>query len=867
MVRIPASRTVVPPLPAWSVPRPALRARLAAAAAGQLIVVIAPAGSGKTVLLAEWARHDQEQHQQTATAWVGLDRDDADPDRFWAAVLAAVLAADVVPADDPLHGLRGRAAAGDDIADALLDGLDDLPVPLRLVLDDAHVLSHRRSGSRALARLVRHRPAGVRLVLAARSDPAVGLPRLRLSDGLCELRVRDLRFTVDEAAALAASCGVPLTGDEVAVLHRRTEGWAAGLRLAVLALRRDREEPGAFLARFSGDERSVADYLGGEILAGLTPDDRALLGDLAVCGRLPDPLAVTLSGHPDAARRLEELTHGLGMVDRVDPGTHRLHTLVRSHLDADLARRRPDRHRRQHAVAARWWAEHAEPAHALRHAERADDPALTADLLRRVAVPLLARGELPALRRALAGLDTPTRRDDPHLALIAALVHLADREPASAAALLRSARAAVPARPAPPAPPGPGLAALRATAELFASAAGAGPRPSAGATGVAVPDDPASAGLLHLARGTSLLATAGAGDTDAARAELRRALAAARAGGFARLEADAYAGLALTAVVDGDPRGVTGPAEAALRADRHATPVRTAGTAAVLAWADLLRGDPARAAARCAELLEESVRLAAADAYALRAVHGAAVGDLGRRGAGAAATRAAREALGDTALPAAVAAALALLEHRAALLLGNVRAAHAVTTWLVARTGETDEVRLMRAWVEAATGRWEAARTAVGPLLGRDRPPGTLRVEAHLLAAETALRGEDTARARSALDAALAAGRAHDLVRPFALAGVRARALLGERTPVAGFDARVAAVCRGAAPEAAPPLSERELVVLALLPSLLAAPAMAEELVVSVNTVKTQIRSIYAKLGVSTRRHAVTRARERGLLV
>jgi LuxR family maltose regulon positive regulatory protein len=410
-----------------------------------------------------------------------------------------------------------------------------------------------------------------------------------------------------------------------------------------------------------------------------------------------------------------------------------------------------------------------------------------------------------------------------------------------------------------PAAPDPDLVALRTAAELLAGTTS----PDAGRAD-AGPDDPGLAGLLHLARGTALLAASPA-DTATARTELHRALAPARAGGLVRLEVAAFAQLALTAVAEGDPGGVTGPGEAA--AATPGPPARTARTVALLAWSDLLRGDPHRAAGRCAGLLDLPDRLAPADRGALGAVHGAAVGDLGRRGAGLAEARAARVALGDASLPAPVAGALALLEHRAALLLGNLRVAAEVAAWLAERVGDTPEGVLMRAWTDAATGRWETARAAVAPLRRSVRCPATVLVEAALLDAEAALRADDAARGRAALDAALAAGRDRDLVRPFALAGARTRALLLEPSSPSGHAQRVAAACAAVTAEPAPPLSERELVILALLPTLLDAPTMAEELVVSVNTVKTQIRSIYAKLGVTSRRGAVTAAQERGLLV
>jgi LuxR family maltose regulon positive regulatory protein len=258
-------------------------------------------------------------------------------------------------------------------------------------------------------------------------------------------------------------------------------------------------------------------------------------------------------------------------------------------------------------------------------------------------------------------------------------------------------------------------------------------------------------------------------------------------------------------------------------------------------------------------------------AYALHVVHGAALGDRGERGArttGLAEARAAREALGPLALPAPMADALAVLEFRSATRLGSHRAAGEVIDWLRARTGETADIVLMRAWANAASGRHAAARASAATLLDDAAPGGGLLLEIHLLEAEAALQDGDDTAGRTALDRALQQGRALDQVRPFAEAGARTRVeLLGAGEPSTPFGARIAAACAATPVDTTVSLSERELVVLALLPSLLNAPAMAEELVVSVNTVKTHIRSIYAKLGVSTRRAAVSRAYERELLV
>jgi LuxR family maltose regulon positive regulatory protein len=216
-------------------------------------------------------------------------------------------------------------------------------------------------------------------------------------------------------------------------------------------------------------------------------------------------------------------------------------------------------------------------------------------------------------------------------------------------------------------------------------------------------------------------------------------------------------------------------------------------------------------------------------------------------------------------------AALALLELRVALLHGNLPGGAEVTRWLDQWIGDTAETALMRAWAGAAAGRPEAGRV----LAARVHDPGvpvllpSTPLEAHLLEAEAALEEDDQRAGVAALDAALAEGRALGVLRPFAFAGPRTQQLLGAVAAgngTAAFARRVAAVRAAVNGEAAAQLSERETAVLTLLPSLLSAADIAAEFTVSVNTVKSHIRSIYAKLGVSSRRDAVLRARDRGLL-
>ncbi len=560
MVRIPESKIAVPELPHWFTPRPRLWQRLEAADAEQLVAVIAPAGSGKTTLLADWAHHSSAMR----TAWVALDPDDADPHRLWSAVIASLLATGTVSADSGLHGLRRRvvdipgAQDGEELTDELLDALDEHRPPVRLVLDDVHAVTGGRAGADLLARLLRRRPAGVRLVVAGRSDPPVGMPRLRMDDLLCELRAEDLQFALVDAAALLRSSDVDLAPEHVAVLHRRTDGWAAGLRLAALALRRS-EDRESLIDRFSGDERSVTDYLTGEVLSGLSIHTRALLQDLSVCGRLPLALAVKLAGRTDTAHEVEELGRELAMVQRVAPTEYRLHALLRSHLEADLERHRPARHRHLHAVAARWWAERHEAPHALRHAERAGDPELTAELVRRLGVRLLIEGQGPPLRHALSTIEPRRLEEDPRLALIGALAHLVAGELPAAAADLRLARSAWPADRE------PALEALHAGTELIAAALGASPDrtdlpPTDG------PVEPDLEALLHTARAVDALGAPTHGDGAAARVAIDHALGSARAHGFSYLEVTVLALSAFAAALAGDQRATTRAAQDAVDA-------------------------------------------------------------------------------------------------------------------------------------------------------------------------------------------------------------------------------------------------------------------------------------------------------------
>jgi LuxR family transcriptional regulator, maltose regulon positive regulatory protein len=379
--------------------------------------------------------------------------------------------------------------------------------------------------------------------------------------------------------------------------------------------------------------------------------------------------------------------------------------------------------------------------------------------------------------------------------------------------------------------------------------------------------------LLHASRAVAHLGIGNAADPELAQAELERAVDLAGSHDLGYLEVQSLWTLASLASARGDQRAMVARAEQAVatasRHGRHPS-AWTAGPMGLLGYADLLRGEPTLAAGRSAEALATADTLPVEAAYTLRAVHGAALADLGQRATGLAELRAARTGFGDAPAPAPLLTSLAVIEHRVALLNGNLPAAAEVARWLQARVGPIGEALLLRAWTEAARGHHEAARTLVAPLHDPEQPV-LLRhtvVEAHLVGAEAALQaGQDDA-GRAALEAALAAAEAIGVIRPFALAGPLTQRELDARTvrDRSTFAARVAVARAAVVPDPAVLLSEREMAVLTLLPSLLSAREIADEFTVSVNTVKSHIRSIYAKLGVSSRRDAVLGARDRGLL-
>jgi ATP/maltotriose-dependent transcriptional regulator MalT len=407
-----ATKLYVPrPQPGF-VPRRRLAQALGEGLARGRVLVCAPAGFGKTALLAGWARSGGR-----PVAWLGLDGGDSDPARFWRYAVAAL--------DRAWPGLAGRVGtlppgSPEGLVTALVNELAVTPGPdeVLLVLDDYHLVD---SGPvhESVAFLLENLPPGLQVVVSSRSDPPLPLARLRARGQLAELRAAELRFTSEEAAALLGGTAGPGLPPALAeALVARTEGWAAGLQLAGLSLR-GQADPAGFVAAFSGSHRFVLDYLADEVLAGQAGQMRAFLLETSVLERLSGELCDAVTGRAGSQAMLQDIERaGLFLVplDEVR-GWWRYHNLFADLLRARLQEEQPSRVQALHRAAATWSQEHDLADDAVRHAVAAGDTAWAARLVEQHVETLLGRSEGATLRRWLSALPAESVGDRPRLSL------------------------------------------------------------------------------------------------------------------------------------------------------------------------------------------------------------------------------------------------------------------------------------------------------------------------------------------------------------------------------------------------------------------------------------------------------------------
>jgi len=414
-----------------TVPRRRLAERLGSASRSALTILSAPAGFGKTTLLAEWLAAGGA--GEADVAWLSLDRRDNDPALFWTYVVTALQTA--------VKGLGGELGTGalqllasssppvETALGALLNDLDALPTDLVVVLDDFHLVETPEVNDQ-MTFLLEHQPPSLHLVLATRSDPPLPLAQLRARGRLVEVRAADLRFTPAEAAAyLNGPMGLGLTDDDVAALEGRTEGWIAALQLAALSLR-GHADVSAFIAGFAGDDRYVVDYLADEVLARQAADVRNFLLQTSILERLTGPLCDAVTGRKYGKATLTALERANLFLVPLDDRRqwYRYHHLFADVLHAHLIDEQPDQVAELHRRASDWFAAHQDTSQAINHALAAGDLGRAADLME-LAMPVMRRERREAdLARWLRALPDDVVRDRPVLgvAFVGALAQALD---------------------------------------------------------------------------------------------------------------------------------------------------------------------------------------------------------------------------------------------------------------------------------------------------------------------------------------------------------------------------------------------------------------------------------------------------------
>jgi LuxR family maltose regulon positive regulatory protein len=404
---------------AW-VPREDLVGYLAGCSSARLVLVEAPAGSGKTIAVAQWAASMVEERP---FAWVSLDRGDDDPARLWLHVVSAVQRA--CPQFGGAGLVRALGAQGPDISGtvlpALVNELAGLAAPVVVVLDDYHVISDHNCHDQ-VASLLSRLPGGVQLVLVTRADPPLPLARLRAAGEVAEVGAPELRFTVAQAAALVRTVArVDLLGPDLADLVERTEGWPAGVYLAALSLR-GHSSPGAFVRQFTGDNRFIAEFLAEEVLSRQPAEIRQFLTRTAVLGRFCAPLCEAVTGSAGAAQIIEILERdNLFLVPLDDSRVwYRFHHLFAQVLFGQLARTEPALVAALHRRASAWHQRSGSAEEAIDHALAAGDAAAAVGLIADHWPAFMDNGQIGTVRGWLRWLGDDQVCADPVAAHCAA---------------------------------------------------------------------------------------------------------------------------------------------------------------------------------------------------------------------------------------------------------------------------------------------------------------------------------------------------------------------------------------------------------------------------------------------------------------
>jgi LuxR family maltose regulon positive regulatory protein len=844
-------------------------------------LVSAPAGSGKSVLLRSWI---DDAGLRDRTAWVLVGRRERDAQRFWLAVVERLRA--VAGVDGLVQKLAPTPEFdGEGLVRPLISDLEALDEPVVLVIDDLHELVSPDARAQ-LELLLAQRPRLLHVILATRHDPSLGLHRLRLSGELTELRAADLRFSAEEARDLLGTSGVELSAESAGMLLARTEGWAAGLRLATMSLT-GHPDPGRFVAEFAGSDRTVADYLLAEVLDHEPEGVKRLLLRTSILERVCGPLADRLAGATGSERMLLELEDANAFVVSVDPerSWFRYHPLFADLLLLELRRSEPDSVPNLHHAAAEWYAEHGLVIEAIKHAQAATDWRFAGDLIGQHGFSLALDGGFATLRALLESFPPDTLANPQLAALVAygevilpsldtgaSYIALAERHASEVpeehrrafGAMLATARMT--------------LARWRGDYGTLVSEVGQLLEPVEAETlsEVAAARDVRAVALMTLG-----IVELWSGSGDDAERHLNEALALARRNGRPYVEMGCLGHLAVAVA----RRSFTEVREFAAQAleimeefgwmSEPVAPVVFAAMGAVDVWQG--RFDDAQ---HWLDRAEQGLRPNTEPAKALVVRYSRGIQRLGQGHlelAVAELVEAQRlQSLMVTPDPLAIQARG--LQVQALVRMDDLPAARAALATASDAEREHSETRAALAAIQLAERDARGATDVLAPVLAGTVPivSGFSVVNALLLDARARTMLGESSAAEEDVERALDLAEPDALILPFLI--VPAPDLLQRhprhRTAHAALLANILDVLAGAPvrarsgalPELTEALTDTELRVLRYLPSNLSAPEIAGEMFLSTSTVKTHMRHIYEKLDAHRRTEAVDRARELGLL-
>ena len=859
-----------------------LLASLDRAAEAKVTLISASAGSGKTSLLRAWADGPGQPYR---LAVVQLRRDQQDSQQFWLAVLSAIQQA----SGTPREGEQLAATPGfnsEAIADRIRSELAEHRDRTFLIIDDLHELTSPEALTQ-LTRLLEKLPQHVHAILATRHDLPLRLHKLRLAGQLAEIRAAGLRFTPRETREFLEASGIALSEAGAAKLHQRTEGWAAGLRLAAMSLASS-SDPERFVAEFSGSSRTVAEYLLAEMLECQPPGIQQLLLRTSLLDRVNGELADLLTGHPGSEHILLDLEDANAFVVSLDPARtwFRYHHLFADLLRLELRRRLPEELPALHRLAAQWLIGHGEVVDAIRHTQAAGDWSDAARLLADHSFRLTLDGQAQTIESLLRTFPPGAVTEGPDIPLARATSELARGRLDEAAAYLTVAEASIAATPVDRQHRlEVATAALRLSfARKRGHLAGvveqvkflASPIAGQSDEDIALNSDLRAVALMNL----GIVEAWSLGNQDSER-HLREGADLARKIGRPYLEVACLAELAFASKIEPFATTRRRCREAIALAEQHGWGAEPVISPALvnLAGTHIWTGE-----------FDEGDHWLRRAARAMETDTGPVIRLLLHIGTGAllAGRRRLREALAE----------FIAVEHLQTQLEGSHALAGQLTSWRLAtqaRLGQLSEARASLAALHpdlAGYGEIDNARAAI--CLAEGDPAAALTpvqrvlsgvapvigyvtvVEAHLLAALAYGELGDQRAASAATESALALAEPDRLILPFAMTASLEllEAMPKYETAHAALLTDILDVMRGSsiAPGKEPSLAQieqlspSELRVLRYLPTNLSRPEIASQLSVSVNTVNTHIRNIYAKLQAQDRSSAVQRAREMRLL-